>query len=30
VARGGLTQAVLAIDDASGRIDAAIAEAGPA
>jgi DNA-directed RNA polymerase specialized sigma24 family protein len=30
VARGGLTQAVLAIDDASARIDAAIAEAGPA
>jgi hypothetical protein len=27
VARGGLTQAVLAIDEASGRIDAAIAEA---
>jgi hypothetical protein len=32
VARGGLTQAVLAIDDTSGRIDAALAEAagGPA
>jgi hypothetical protein len=30
VARGGLTQAVLAIDEASGRIDAAIAESEPA
>jgi hypothetical protein len=28
VARGGLTQAVLAIDEASGRIDEALAEAG--
>jgi hypothetical protein len=30
VARGGLTQAVLAIEDASGRIDDALAEAGAA
>lgn len=30
VARGGLTQAVLAIEEASGRIDDALAEAGPA
>lgn len=30
VARGGLTQAVLAIDEANGRIDDALAEAGPA
>jgi hypothetical protein len=30
VARGGLTQAVLAIEDANGRIDDALAEAGPA
>jgi len=29
VARGGLTQAVLAIEQASGRIDDALAEAGP-
>lgn len=29
VARGGLTQAVLAIEEASGRIDDALAEAGP-
>jgi hypothetical protein len=29
VARGGLTQAVLAIDEASARIDDALAEAGP-
>jgi hypothetical protein len=29
VARGGLTQAVLAIEEASGRIDEALAEAGP-
>jgi hypothetical protein len=29
VARGGLTQAVLAIDEANGRIDDALAEAGP-
>jgi len=28
-ARGGLNQAVLAIEDASGRIDAALAEASP-
>ncbi len=28
VARGGLTQAVLAIDDTSGRLDEALAEAG--
>ncbi len=30
VARGGLTQAVLAIEEANGRIDDALAEAGPA
>jgi hypothetical protein len=30
VARGGLTQAVLAIDEARGRIDAAISETGTA
>ena len=30
VARGGLTQAVLAIEDAHGRIDDALAEAGAA
>lgn len=30
VARGGLTQAVLAIEEASSRIDDALAEAGPA
>ena len=30
VARGGLTQAVLAIEEASGRIDAAFAEVAPA
>lgn len=29
VARGGLTQAVLAIEEANGRIDDALAEAGP-
>lgn len=29
VARGGLTQAVLAIDEANGHIDDALAEAGP-
>jgi hypothetical protein len=29
VARGGLTQAVLAIEDANGRIDDALAEAAP-
>jgi hypothetical protein len=30
VARGGLTQAVLAIEEANGHIDDALAEAGPA